>query len=266
MTKLNLHLMRVFYTIIFTLVSANSFAAPLLRYTVEGTRYHNPKLFTQGLSIYQDHFYESSGLYNESHWLIYPVQYPAATWAQMTTKPTFEHKFHKRYFAEGLTIFQDKIFVITWNERKVFVFDLKTHEQLDTMRYPGEGWGLTSNDQFLIRSDGSHKLYFHRPDNFKIEKTLEVTDTGKKIDSLNELEYAQGFIWANLWYQHKIIKINPETGEVMGELDFRSIADSLQDHPEKVLNGIAWDEKREGFWITGKWWPKMFLIKVAPSP
>lgn len=256
--------MRFFYVILILAYSYSpcAVAAPDLHYSIIGTRYHNPELFTQGLTIYQDNFYESSGLYNQSRWLIYPVQHPAATWTQMTTKPLVEHKFHKRYFAEGLTIFQDKIYVITWNERKVFVFDLKTHKALKPMRYFGEGWGLTSNDQFLIRSDGSHKLYFHRADNFKIEKTLEVKDNNKNIESLNELEYAQGFIWANLWYQHKIIKIHPETGEVLGEMDFSDIVLPIYDNPEKVLNGIAWDEQRQGFWITGKWWSKMFLIQI----
>lgn len=254
--------MRFFYAILLFICSIAANGAPTLSYTVLGTRYHNPELFTQGLALHEDHFYESSGLYNQSHWLIYPVQYPAATWAQMTGKAVFNHKFHRRYFAEGLTIFKDKVFVLTWNERKVFVFDLKNHEELKPMRYSGEGWGLTSNDQFLIRSDGSNKLYFHHPDNFKIEKTLEVKDNNKPIGSLNELEYAQGFIWANIWYEHKIIKIHPETGDVIGEMDFRDIVEPLYDNPEKVLNGIAWDEQRQGFWITGKWWPKMFLIQI----
>jgi glutaminyl-peptide cyclotransferase len=249
--------------ILFSLQSNVIFAAPEIHFEVIGERHHNPELFTQGLEVHDDKFYESSGLYNKSHWLIYPVEFPSTKWVQMTRKPDFIFKLHKRYFAEGLTLFKDKIYLLTWNERKVFVFDSKTHEELKPLRFLGEGWGLTHDNEFLIRSDGSHRLFFHHPDTFKVQKTLEVKDNSKKIDQLNELEFAQGFIWANLWYQHKIVKIDPQTGEVLGELNLQSIAATLFDHPEKVLNGIAWDEKRQGFWITGKWWPKMFLIKIS---
>jgi glutaminyl-peptide cyclotransferase len=238
------------------------FAAPEIHFEIAGERYHNPEIFTQGLEIHDDKFYESSGLYYQSHWLIYPIQFPASKWSQMTSKPEFTFSLHKRYFAEGLTVFKDKIYLLTWNERKVFVFDSKTYQELKPLRYIGEGWGLTHNDEFLIRSDGSHKLFFHYPDTFKIQKTLEVKDNAKKIDQLNELEFANGFIWANLWYQHKIVKIDPQTGEILGELNLQSLVEPQFDHPEKVLNGIAWDEKRQGFWVTGKWWNKMFLIKI----
>lgn len=255
-------MMRLFYALLIFLIGNCSLAAPNLQYSILGTRYHNPELFTQGLTVYEDHFYESSGLYNQSRWLIYPVQYPGATWTQMTSKPVFNHKFRKRYFAEGLTIFQDKVYILTWNEQKVFIFDLKTRKELKPMRYSGEGWGLTSDHQYLIRSDGSHKLYFHHPDTFKLEKTLEVKDNNQKINSLNELEYAQGFIWANIWHNHKIIKIDPKTGEVVAEINLGDLVQAHFDNQEKVLNGIAWDEQRQAFWITGKWWPKMYLLQI----
>lgn len=256
--------MRYCYTIFVLLMlhSAAIFAAPEIHFDIVGERYHNPEIFTQGLEIHEDKFYESSGLYNQSKWMIYPIQFPGSKWSQMTSKPEFIHKFNKRYFAEGLALFNDKIYVLTWNEHKVFVFDSKTLTELKPLRFVGEGWGLTHDNEFLIRSDGSHKLFFHQPDTFKLQKSLEVKDQNKKIDQLNELEFANGYIWANLWYQNKIIKIDPQSGAVVGELNLQSLAEPQFDNPEKVLNGIAWDEKRQGFWITGKWWNKMFLIKI----
>ncbi len=257
--------MRHYYYIVCTFLMLQTtaiFAAPNIQFEIIGERYHNPDIFTQGLEIHDDKFYESSGLYNQSYWLIYPIQFQASKWSQMTRKPEFKYQFDKHYFAEGLTLFNSKIYVLTWNERTAFVFDSKTYQPLTPLHFIGEGWGLTHNDKFLIRSDGSHRLFFHHPETFKIEKTLEVKDNNVYISQLNELEFANGFIWANVWHQHKIVKIDPETGEVLGELDFQMLAESLIDNPEKVLNGIAWDEKREAFWITGKHWPKMFLVKI----
>jgi glutaminyl-peptide cyclotransferase len=246
------------------LYSSAIFAATGISYEVVAERYHNPQLFTQGLEMHDEKFYESSGLYAKSEWLIYPVKFSDSKWIQMTSKPEFNFKLPQKYFAEGITVFNNKIYLLTWNEKKLFVFDLKTHAELKALYYKGEGWGLTHNNQHLIRSDGSSTLYFHNPETFKVEKKLEVKENNQAVSQLNELEFAMGFIWANLWYQHKIIKINPDTGEVVGELDLSKIATRHYDNTEKVLNGIAWDEQRQAFWITGKWWPKMYLIKVTP--
>jgi glutaminyl-peptide cyclotransferase len=246
--------------------SAVNFASTSISYEVIAERYHNPQLFTQGLEMHDEKIYESSGLYDKSELLIYPLRFNESKWAQMTGKPEFSFKLPRKYFAEGISVFNDKIYLLTWNEKKLFVFDLKTHAELKPMSYKGEGWGLTHNNQHLIRSDGSATLYFHHPDNFKVEKKLDVKQNNQPVNQLNELEFAMGFIWANLWYQHKIIKINPDTGEVVGELDLQKIATQHYDNTEKVLNGIAWDEQRQAFWITGKWWPKMYLIKVTQTP
>jgi len=256
--------MRFSYIILacLSLHSAIIYAAPGIHYDLIGERYHNPKIFTQGLEIHQDKFYESSGLYNLSNWLIYPINFSESKWAQMTTKPEYIFKLPKRYFAEGMTVFNGKIFVLTWNEKKLFVFDSETKKQLKSITYQGEGWGLTHDDQHLIRSDGSSTLYFHNAESFAIEKIIQVKDKDQLLDQLNELEYVNGFIWANIWYKNNIIKIDPKTGNVIGEMDLTELAKGQFDNEEKVLNGIAWDEKRQAFWVTGKWWKKMFLIKV----
>lgn len=246
--------------LLFFSISLN--AAPEIPFEIIGERYHNPKSFTQGLEIHNDKFYESSGLYNDSYWLIYPVQFQDSKWLQMTSKPEFTFKLPKRYFAEGITLFNNKIYLLTWNEQKVFVFDSTSFVELKPFRFKGEGWGLTHDDEFLIRSDGSHQLFFHDQETFNVQKTLEVKDNNKKIDQLNELEFANGFIWANLWNYPKILKIDPATGNVVGELNLGLLAETQFTHPEKVLNGIAWDEKRKGFWVTGKMWNKLFLIKL----
>jgi glutaminyl-peptide cyclotransferase len=244
------------------LQSAAIFASTIIPYEVIAERYHNPQLFTQGLEMHDEKIYESSGLYSKSEWLIYPLRLQESTWAQMTGKPEFSFKLPAKYFAEGITVFNNKVYVLTWNEKKVFIFDLATRTELKPMRYRGEGWGLTHDNQYLIRSDGTSKLYFHSPEDFKIAKTLEVKENNQPVSQLNELEFAEGFIWANLWYQHKIIKIDPATGEVLGSLDLNNIVTKHYDNQEKVLNGIAWDETRKAFWITGKWWPKMYLLKI----
>ena len=169
-------------------------------------------------------------------------------------------------FGEGITIYGDKIYQITWRSHKGFVYDLKTFSLESTFQYNSEGWGLTTAGDHLIMSDGSNKLYHIAPSGFTIIKEVEVYDHQGPVDQLNELEYADGLVWANIWLTERIIGIDPETGVVKAELDMSSLLKPVErmqlDDKDDVLNGIAYNPDRATFYVTGKRWPKMFEIKI----
>ncbi len=245
------------------LLPVTAHAAAPIPFEILAERTHKPTLFTQGLLVDGDHFYESSGLYNQSLLVTYPIAEPAGTWAKISAPFTKKQPVPARYFAEGLALLGDKLYLLTWQEQTLLIYDKATLNYQKSINYKGEGWGLTSDDKHLIRSDGSDTLYFHNPDDFAVTKTLKVTDADVAISQLNELEFAGGFIWANIWYQNRILKIDPVTGKAVGEMDLSGVKQKLQlNNSEQVLNGIAWDEQRNAFWITGKNWPKMFLVKI----
>ncbi len=244
-------------------ITANA-AAPIA-FEILAERTHKPTLFTQGLLVDGDHFYESSGLYDKSILVSYPITEPASTWAKLSASFTQKQTVPAHYFAEGLALLDNKLYLLTWQEQTLLIYDKATLNYQKSISYKGEGWGLASDGKQLIRSDGSDTLYFHNPDDFAVTKTLKITDEGKSVAQLNELEFAGGFIWANIWYQDRILKIDPATGKAVGEMDLSGLKQKLQlNNSEQVLNGIAWDEKQNAFWITGKNWPKMFLVKPRP--
>lgn len=236
---------------------------PALGYRLLAERSHDAHLFTQGLLVADNRFYESSGLYGKSKLVSYYVDEPAPNWASIALPFVQQHTLADEYFAEGLAHQGNQLFLLSWQEKTLFVLDKHNLQLRKTLPYEGEGWGLTSDGEALIRSDGSDQLFFHRPDTFALTKTVQVRDNNHTINYLNELEFAQGFIWANVWYQDYILKIDPTSGQVLGHLDLAALKQSLTlSSREFVLNGIAWDETRQAFWVTGKNWPKLFLIKV----
>ncbi|MDF3011825.1 MAG: glutaminyl-peptide cyclotransferase [Cellvibrio sp.] len=242
----------------------NALAAAPIQFEILAERSHKPGLFTQGLLVDGDHFYESSGLYNQSLLVSYPIAEPASQWAKISAPFTKKQAVPARFFAEGLALLDNKLYLLTWQEQTLLVYDKNTLNYQTSISYKGEGWGLASNGKQLIRSDGSDTLYFHNPDTFAVIKVLKVTNGDVPVTQLNELEFAQGFIWANIWYEDRIIKIDPQTGTVEGELNLGSLKQKLTlNNSEQVLNGIAWDEKQQAFWVTGKNWPKMFLVRVS---
>lgn len=218
---------------------------------------HDPKAYTQGL-IYRDGFmYEGTGQYGESSVRRTDVQ---------TGKTLSVLNIDSQLFGEGITIYKDKIYQITWRSRKGFIYDLKTFTLESTFNYNSEGWGITTAGDHLIMSDGSNKLYHIAPSTFNILKEVEVYDHNGPVNQLNELEYVDGLIWANVWLTDRIVAIDPETGAVKGELDLTNLlpaADKAQtDDKDDVLNGIAWNSGKGTFYVTGKRWPKLFEIKV----
>jgi len=169
-----------------------------------------------------------------------------------------------QYFAEGATVLGDKIYQLTWQERTGFVYDRESFALLDVFAYPTEGWGLTHDGQRLIMSDGTATLYFLDPSTLQETGRVEVRDATGPVAMLNELEYVNGEVFANVWKTNWIARINPDTGQVTGWIDLTGLLqpeDTSQ--PVDVLNGIAYDEATGRLFVTGKLWPALFEIKLA---
>ena len=224
-------------------------------YKVVETYPHDPEAFTQGLIFDGGKLYESTGLHGESS--LRKVDLETGEVLQI-------NELDDRYFGEGMTLWQDKLIQLTWVSKTGFVYDRETLEQIDTFTYPTQGWGLTHNNKELILSDGSNILYFLNPDTFEFVRQIEVTDSDRPIDKLNELEFINGEILANVWTSDRIARINPETGEVTGWLDLTGIFKPETANPQDaVLNGIAYDEKEDRLFVTGKLWSELFEIDLA---
>lgn len=243
------------------------------QYTLLDTLPHNRHSFTQGLIVDGDELIESSGLYGKSFLHRYPITNggPAADQSKVQYKLLPKH-----LFAEGIALVDNKLYLLTWQNRQALVLNPHTLATENVFRYRGEGWGLSAFPQTtagreqiqLVMSNGSDQLSFRDPETFSVLRTLRVTDQGQPLHNLNDLAVAQGLIWANVWYSTEIVAIDPDSGEVVGKIDLRAQADEQPDthpttHPDNVLNGIAWDEQRQGFWVTGKRWAKRYFIRVT---
>ena len=214
-------------------------------------------VFTQGLFIHQHQLYYSSGGYGRS----FIAKIDLATTKNPSPTPTIK-RLSPQLFSEGFTEHQGKLFLLTWKSEALlsFSYDFKM-VSVHTLR--GEGWGLTSDGEYLIKSDGSNKLSFIKSQDMSISKQIAVNFNGQAVDQLNELEWAEGYIWANAWHDDHIYQIDPTTGTALRRWDLSTLRLSLQlENREAVLNGIAWDEQQQAFWLTGKLWPKRFLVKL----
>lgn len=231
-----------------------------LSYQVLQTQALATPLFTQGLEIHQNQMLFSSGLYGKSTLLSRPL-----TTLNKNSSNRWQHKLNKRYFAEGLTVLNNTLYLLSWREHTLWRFDATTGKPLASSSYKGEGWGLTHNGQQLIRSDGSSTLFFHAPDTFAVQHRLTVTRNGRAVKNINELEYAHGLIWANVWLSDEIIAIDPANGEVKAVLDIAEL--SLRERsnppdPDAVANGIAYDAGNDSFWLTGKRWSNLYQVRI----
>ena len=165
---------------------------------------------------------------------------------------------------EGITIFEDKIIQLTWKSGKGFVYDRSSFELLQEFEYPTEGWGITYDGSRLIMSVGNATLYFLDPETFQTIGQIEVYDE-EPVTLLNELEYINGRVYANIWKEDKIAIINPQTGQVTAWIDLAGINDSENQNPDNVLNGIAYDQNGDRLFVTGKMWPQLFEIELVPA-
>lgn len=217
---------------------------------------HDPLAFTQGLEIHNGFFYESTGNYGKSSLRKVNLQ---------TGEILQRINLDKKYFAEGLTILKDKIYQLTWKEEIGFIYDLETMKVIDTFRYnqSREGWGLTHNEQFLIKSDGTESIWFLNTKDLKEVSKIEAYTDKRKAENLNELEFIKGKIYANIWQQNAILIIDPVSGAIEGIANLKGLQDKVgQKGEDNVLNGIAYDEVNDKLYVTGKNWKKVFEIKL----
>ena len=217
---------------------------------------HDDTAFTQGLIFENGILYESTGLYGHSS--IRRVEIETGSILQLFS-------LRNEFFGEGIAIFEDKIIQLTWRNNRGFVYDKQSFELLQEFEYPfeypTEGWGLTYDGSRLIMSNGSATLFFLDPKTFTQVGQIEVYDE-EPVTYLNELEYIEGKIYANVWYEDKIAIINPQTGQVTGWINLEGIYDSTNQYPGNVLNGIAYNENR--LFVTGKNWSQLFEISIIP--
>jgi glutamine cyclotransferase len=230
-------------------------SAPVESYRVVHTYPHDARAFTQGLVFADGHLYESTGLNGQSSLRMVNAE---------TGKVEQDLPVPATYFAEGLSTWGSSLIQLTWKSHIAFVYDRFSFRQLRTMSYPWDGWGLTQDGKSLILSDGSAKLYFLDPDTMKERRHITVTDHGKQVDELNELEYVKGEIYANVWHTDRIARISPVTGKVLAWIDLSGLLSAGEkSEAEAVLNGIAYDAEHDRLFVTGKLWPKLFEIRVV---
>jgi glutamine cyclotransferase len=226
-------------------------------YEVVQTYPHDPAAYTQGLVYYQGALYESTGLNGLSS--IRKVELQTGQVLKKVDVPA-------QYFAEGLAILNGQAYQLTWQSQRAFVYNLDSFQLLNTLNYPGEGWGLTHDGRSLIMSDGTNQIRFRNPGNFQVERSISVTDGALPVASLNELEYIKGEIYANVWQTDRIARIDPQSGRVLAWINLSGLL-TAEDRMRNVdvLNGIAYDEAQGRLFVTGKLWPKLFEIRLKPG-
>jgi glutamine cyclotransferase len=233
---------------------AHGAALPVYTFEVVGSWPHDTAAFTQGLEFYRGALYESTGGHGTSS--LREVELETGRVVRKVDVPG-------EYFAEGLTIFQGKIYQLTWQSHKGFVYDLASFQIVGQFAYEGEGWGLTHDDRSLIMSDGTNRIRFLDPVNYRVERSIQVYDGDSPVMKLNELEYINGEIYANIWQTDWIVRLDSQTGKILGWIDLKDLLKSAdRSAATDVLNGIAYDDAREKLFVTGKLWPKIFQIRL----
>ena len=238
-----------------TACSASAQNVKTYGFKVEEALPHDVASYTQGLFFHEGELFESAGQYGESNFRKVDLA---------TGRVLKRLNFEGRYFAEGACVLNGKLYVLTWQEKECFVYDMKTWNKLGTLRYLGEGWGLTTDCKSLIMSDGTSTITFRNPDNFAVERSITVTLRGQNVLYLNELEYIKGEIWANVYGTDQIVRIDPATGVVQAVINLRGILpQNLRKPRTDVLNGIAYDPRSGAVYVTGKYWPKLYRITLV---
>jgi glutamine cyclotransferase len=234
--------------------AANSTTVSNFGYEVVKVWPHDPGAFTQGLVFHDGKLLESTG--QEGRSSLRRVKVETGQIEQKLEIPS-------PYFAEGITLLNGKIYQLTWQHQRGFIYDAATLQKIGEFPFFGEGWGIANDGKSLIISDGSSRLRFLDPNNFQVTRTLAVVDRKVPVQELNELEFVQGKIYANIWHQDRIAVIDPQTGSVTAWIDMSGLLAPGEVHDEEaVLNGIAYDESSQRLFVTGKLWPKLFEIRL----
>ena len=226
-------------------------------YRIVHTYPHDPHAFTQGLVYVDGHLYESTGINGQSSLRMVDLE---------SGRVLQEQPVDGKYFAEGLTDWGSTLVQLTWETHVGIIYDRFSFRPVRTFSYSGEGWGLTHDATSLILSDGTPTLRFLNPATFKLTRRVTVKDGRTPVSNINELEYIDGQVYANIWHSDRIARISPRSGKVLGWIDLAGLLPaSERSSPEAVLNGIAWDAGNRRLFVTGKLWPKLFEIEVLPA-
>jgi len=226
-------------------------------YEVVNAYPHDTGAFTQGLVSVDGKLYEGTG--QEGRSSLREVEIQSGRVVKKVDVP-------EPFFAEGITFLNGKIYQLTWQHQIGFIYNTQTFQKIGQFTYTGEGWGITNDGHSLITSDGSNRLRFLDPDSFRVTKTIAVTDGRTPVNQLNELEYVNGEIYANIWHDQRIVTIDPQNGRVTGWIDLTGLLQpGAVTDGEAVLNGIAYDQTSNRLFVTGKLWPQLFEIKLKPG-
>lgn len=219
---------------------------------------HDPEIFTQGLAYHEGRLFQSSGLRKRSLALVGPA-------GSLEVEASFH--FPKRYFAEGLTLVDDEVIVLTWQAGEALVLDRETLQLRRKFNYSGEGWGLAYDGRQLWLSDGSARLRRYQPTTMQALGSLEVRDDSGAVRRLNELEYVDGLILANIWHSTRLVAIDPQSGSVVAQWDLQSLVPQQRNFGrDSVANGIAYDPVSGHVWLTGKGWPILYEVRLNGLP
>jgi len=229
-------------------------AMPMFGYTIVHTYPHDHDAFTQGLQVVDGVFYEGTGLNGRSS--IRKVKIETGEVLQKRDVPA-------QHFGEGITVRGSELFQLTWQSGVALVYDRASFTPKRQLKYTGEGWGLTQDATSLIMSDGTEYLRFLDPATFTERRRVRVTAGGAPLKNLNELEYVKGEVFANVWQTDYIARIDPKTGAVNGYIDFRGLLTPREREGTDVLNGVAYDEKSDRLFITGKLWPRVYEVRIT---
>ena len=238
--------------------TATNTAAPVhYGYEIVHIYPHDPGAFTQGLVFINGKLYEGTG--EEGRSSLREVDLETGHVLKKVDVP-------EPYFGEGIALLNNKIYQLTWQHQVGFIYNADNFEQVGKFNYSGEGWGLTTDGHSLILSDGSNRIRFLDPDSFRVTKTIAVLDGNLPVNELNELEYVNGEIYANIWHDNRIVTIDPQTGRITGWIDLNGLLPPGDVHDEEaVLNGIAYDQAGNRLFVTGKLWPRLFEIRLKPG-
>lgn len=238
-----------------------TFSAPaVIPFSIINEFPHDTGSYTEGLTFYNGQLYESTGatatISNNGTW-IGPVEISTGKFQKKIDLGT-------AWFGEGITFLNDKIYQLTYQTKKGFVYDAKTHQKLREFTYNTEGWGLTNDGKNLVMSDGTSSLYFLDPVSLRVLHVIGVSDNNGPVPNINELEFINGFIYANQWQTPYILKIDPSDGKIVGRMDFSKMVDQIKNqYPDaEEFNGIAFDSTTKKVYVTGKKWPKLYEIKI----